>query len=118
MAKTKLKLLTREINTDITDTFEGVLLATVPLREFHEHITELVNTSAPDAVIGVSLESDDYDCSWWWTLTEQRQETVEEAKERIAKEKEREKREKQWEARLLRDEKKEYLRLKKKFEGK
>jgi hypothetical protein len=118
MAKTKLKLQTREISTDVSDAFEGPLLSNIPLREFYEHITELVKESSPDATLSVTLEADDYDCTWWWTLSENRQETVDEAKGRIRKQKENEKREKRWAAQRERDDKKEYLRLKKKFEGK
>lgn len=117
---TKLKLETRDIITDVTENFYDLLTNDISVSEFKVLVEDLTKNRSDEAKISVSFDFDDWsgDSSWTWTLSEKRQETVEEHKERIKREKEREKQEQRWAAQAERVEKKEYLRLKKKFEGK
>ena len=118
--KKKLELKTRTFYHDLTEMFD-------PLKEGDEDFTltdlkkivdDAIVLYGPDADLHVEIEGDDYYSSWTWNLTQERQETEAEYKERLKQEQERLKRSKQYQAQELKRERKEYLRLKKKFEGK
>jgi hypothetical protein len=116
--KVKNELQVRNMYTDVTEHFDTILNEDVKLTDFVNVLQEVSGMHGPDAEISVSLEGDDWDVTWNWTVSVKRQETVQEQKERLKQEKQREKEAKRWATRIERDEKKEYLRLKKKFEGK
>lgn len=115
----KNELQTRTFLTDVTDVFDPAKDdLEFTLTSLKKAVDDLISVHGEEADIMAELEGDDYYASWTWTISTTRLETAEEQKERIKKEKEREKLQKQRAAREEKQERKEYLRLKKKFEGK
>ena len=116
----KAKLQNRHVFTDVTDKFSDILNGEIPLSELKTIVDDLVFASTPDARVSTYVTYDEWnECGeWTWTVSEERLETPAEQVERIKQEKEDLKLEKKWAAQAEREEKREYLRLKKKFEGK
>jgi hypothetical protein len=119
MTDKKLKLQYIDSIREVTSDFAELLNKDIPLSELKKIVDNLVETSRPDALISVDISYNEWDDTEWnWDVVESRLETAYEHRERIKREKEQEKQQKRWEAEMARTEKKEYLRLKKKFEGK
>lgn len=115
----KPELQTRTFYTDVTEAFDPVKDdIDFTLNDLKQIVEDMIVAHGADADISTEIEGDDYYSSWTWTVTNSRLETESEQKERLKKEKERLKREKQYEAQEERRLRKEYLHLKKKFEGK
>lgn len=118
--KKQLDLKTRTFCHDVTEMFNPLKedMDVYTLTHLKKIVDDLVQVYGPDAELLVEIEGDDYyGTNWVWNLTQERQETEAECKERLKQEKERLKKAKMYEARELKSEHKEYLRLKKKFEG-
>lgn len=117
--KKKIELKTRTFYHDVTEMFDSLKEGDdFTLKDLKKIVDDAIVLYGPDADLHVEIEGDDYYSSWAWSLTQERQETEAECKERLKKELEREKAQKKREAQEERKERKEYLRLKKKFEGK
>lgn len=121
--KKNIKLETRLFYTDVTELFNDIKDDSMNAQPFtlgqlKEIVDELVTTHGLDADISVELEGDEFYPDWTWHIATERQETLEEYNTRITQEKERIAREKKWAMQKEKEEKKEYLRLKKKFDAK
>lgn len=121
--KKNIKLETRLFYTDVTELFEivkddSINAVDFTLQEFKDIIDNLITIHGKDASIGVSLEGDEYSAEWNWIVSVEREETLDEYHLRIQREKEQLDREKKRAKEREQQEKKEYLRLKKKFETK
>lgn len=121
--KKNITLQTRLFYTDVTELFEIVKddsmnAVDFTLQEFKDIIDNLITIHGKDASIGVSLEGDEYSAEWNWIVSVEREETLDEYHLRIQREKEQLDREKKRAKEREQQEKKEYLRLKKKFEKK
>lgn len=121
--KKNITLQTRLFYTDVTELFEVVKDDSInaedfTLQEFKDIIDNLIAVHGKDASIGVSLEGDEYSAEWNWIVSVEREETLDEYHLRIQREKEQLDREKKRAKEREQQEKKEYLRLKKKFEKK
>lgn len=121
--KKNIKLETRLFYTDVTELFEivkddSINAVDFTLQEFKDIIDNLITIHGKDASIGASLEGDEYSAEWNWIVSVQRQETIDEYNIRIQREKDQLAREKKRAKEREQQEKKEYLRLKKKFEKK
>lgn len=121
--KKNIKLETRLFYTDVTELFEivkddSINAVDFTLQEFKDIIDNLIAIHGKDASIGASLEGDEYSAEWNWIVSVQRQETIDEYNIRIQREKDQLTREKKRAKEREQQEKKEYLRLKKKFEKK
>lgn len=121
--KKNIKLETRLFYTDVTELFEivkddSINAVDFTLQEFKDIIDNLIAVHGKDASIGASLEGDEYSAEWNWIVSVQRQETIDEYNIRIQREKDQLAREKKRAKEREQQEKKEYLRLKKKFEKK
>ena len=121
--KKNITLQTRLFYTDVTELFEIVKddsmnAVDFTLQEFKDIIDNLITIHGKDASIGVSLEGDEYSAEWNWIVSVERQETLDEYNLRIQRENDQLDREKKRAKEKEQQEKKEYLRLKKKFEKK
>lgn len=121
--KKNIKLETRLFYTDVTELFEVVKDDSInavdfTLQEFKDIIDNLIAVHGKDASIGASLEGDEYSAEWNWIVSVEREETLDEYNLRIQREKDQLAREKKRAKEREQQEKKEYLRLKKKFEKK
>lgn len=121
--KKNITLQTRLFYTDVTELFEVVKDDSInaedfTLQEFKDIIDNLITIHGKEASIGVSLEGDEYSAEWNWIVSVEREETLDEYHLRIQREKEQLDREKKRAKEREQQEKKEYLRLKKKFEKK
>jgi hypothetical protein len=121
--KKNITLQTRLFYTDVTELFEivkddSINAENFTLQEFKDIIDNLITIHGKDASIGVSLEGDEYSAEWNWIVSVEREETLDEYHLRIQREKEQLDREKKRAKEREQQEKKEYLRLKKKFEKK
>lgn len=121
--KKNITLETRLFYTDVTELFEivkddSINAVDFTLQEFKDIIDNLIAVHGKDASIGASLEGDEYSAEWNWIVSVQRQETIDEYNIRIQREKDQLAREKKRAKEREQQEKKEYLRLKKKFEKK
>jgi hypothetical protein len=121
--KKNMKLETRIFYTEVTELFNDIKddamnAQTFTLGQLKEIVDELVASHGLQADISVELEGDEFYPDWTWHIATERQETLEEYNTRITQEKERIAREKKWAMQKEKEEKKEYLRLKKKFETK
>ncbi len=111
------------IYSDVTEQFDpikddSINADTYTLGMLHDTINDLVNIHGRDADISVEIEGDDYYSSWSWIVATTRLETEGEQKIRWKKEQEAVKMEMQRKKKIESDEKKLYLKLKKKYEGK
>ena len=121
--KKTITLETRTFYTDVTELFNDIKDDSInaedfTLQEFKDIIDNLIATHGKDASIGVSLEGDEYSAEWNWIVSVEREETLDEYNLRIQREKDQLDREKKRAKEREQQEKKEYLRLKKKFEKK
>lgn len=121
--KKPVTLQTRLFYSDVTELFEIVKDDSInaedfTLQEFKDIIDNLIAIHGKDASIGASLEGDEYSAEWNWIVSVEREETMDEYHLRIQREKEQLDREKKRAKEREQQEKKEYLRLKKKFEKK
>lgn len=121
--KKNITLQTRLFYTDVTELFEivkddSINAENFTLQEFKDIIDNLITIHGKDASIGASLEGDEYSAEWNWIVSVERQETLDEYNLRIQRENDQLDREKKRAKEKEQQEKKEYLRLKKKFEKK
>jgi hypothetical protein len=118
LVKVKPELQTVLDTTEVTEAFSSVLESyqnNPTLIAFRDMVDNLIATHGPTAELVLSHDSYDVDCVLEWFVEFVRDETPEEMKSRLQAEKNLRDNDKKYAAQELRYEKKEYLRLKKKF---
>lgn len=111
------------IYSDVTEHFDPIKedsmhADTYTLGMLHDTVNELLTLYGRDADISVEISEDDYYTEWSWLIATTRLETEGEQKIRLKKEQDCIKEELKRKKKLENDEKKLYLKLKKKYEGK